>query len=458
MKKHKFIFRYNWYFYPIIIVAISALNGIFRAATPLFFVVGLVVLFFYYTDLYLFESKYGILLDKDSVLEKKKEELEHATNEFNLKIQELSNRYAPIEKDYQQKIEMLREELSALTQNTLFEHYDFSMYENLTSEQCKNELAILKNKEKTFLKKEDAINCYDFDTSKKTERERKRQILRCFNAECDNILANLSSRNIDSMRGKIIKSFESLNKLFECSDTEMDQELLQFKLQELDLVYTYAIKKDQEKELQRSIREQMLEEEKLRQEFEREKAKIEKDQAQFSKEINRLMAYIQKTSSDIEKQLYIDKIKELQEKLNQLEIAKKNIADREANARAGYVYIISNIGSFGENIYKIGMTRRLEPMDRINELSSASVPFVFDVHAMIFSADAPELESMLHKKFDKKRVNRVNTRKEFFNVTLDEIEAAVKKHYNKTTEFIRVPVAEEYNETLQILKQESLSS
>ncbi len=458
MRKHKFIFRYIWYFYPIIIAVLFTLNCVFRVAAPLFFTVGFVVLFLYYIDLYLFESKYGILLDKDSDLEKKKEELGHATNEFNLQIQELSKRYAPIEKLYQQKIEMLREELNVLTQNTFTEHYDFSMYENFTSEQCKNELAILKNKEKTFLKKEDAITYYDFDVSKKTERDRKRQILRCFNAECDNILANLSSRNIDSMRGKIIKSFESLNKLFECSDTEMDQELLQFKLQELDLVYTYAIKKDQEKELQRSIREQMLEEEKVRQELEREKVKIEKDQSQFSKEINRLMAYIQKTSSDIEKQLYIDKIKELQEKLNQLEIAKKNIADREANARAGYVYIISNIGSFGENIYKIGMTRRLEPMDRINELSSASVPFVFDVHAMIFSADAPELESMLHKKFDKKRVNRVNTRKEFFNVTLDEIEAAVKKHYNKTTEFIRIPVAEEYNETLQILKQESLSS
>ena len=142
----------------------------------------------------------------------------------------------------------------------------------------------------------------------------------------------------------------------------MEQKLLQYKLDELNLVYTYELKKEQEREQQKAIKEQMIEEEKVRREIERQKAKLEKDQTQCSNEINRLLGYMQKTQDDVEKQLYIDKIKELEEKLKQLEADKATILEREANARAGYVYVISNIGSFGENVYKIGMTRRLEPI------------------------------------------------------------------------------------------------
>lgn len=169
----------------------------------------------------------------------------------------------------------------------------------------------------------------------------------------------------------------------------------------------------------------------------------------------KLLGYMQKTSSDVEKQLYIDKIKELEEKLKELESAKESVLEREANARAGYVYIISNIGSFGDDIYKIGMTRRLEPMDRIKELSSASVPFEFDVHAMIFSDNAPELENILHKHFEAQSVNRVNLKKEFFHVSLDEIEKVVKENYNNTVEFTRIPVANEYRQTQAILQAEA---
>ncbi len=289
---------------------------------------------------------------------------------------------------------------------------------------------------------------------KKELKENAKQILRSFNSECDNVLLNLSVKNIDSMRNKITKSFESLNKIFSIDGIQLDRKLLQYKLEELNLVYTYELKKEQEREQQKAIKEQMLEEEKVRREIERQKAKIEKDQTQCSNEINKLINYMQKTTSDIEKQLYIDKIKELEDKLKALEADKEAVLEREANARAGYVYVISNIGSFGDNVYKIGMTRRLEPMDRIKELGSASVPFEFDVHAMIFSDDAPSLETALHKKFEKQSMNRVNLRKEFFKVSLDDIEKVVKESYNNTVTFTRIPIAKEYNETLQILKQE----
>ena len=146
-------------------------------------------------------------------------------------------------------------------------------------------------------------------------------------------------------------------------------------------------------------------------------------------------------------QIFLLKKSEIESHLQHIDQEIKDIDYREANQKAGYVYIISNIGSFGEGIYKIGMTRRLDPQDRVDELGDASVPFKFDVHAMIFSDDAPALEAALHRAFDSRKVNMVNNRKEFFRVTLDEIEDVVKKSYDKTVEFTRLPQAEQYRET-----------
>lgn len=148
-----------------------------------------------------------------------------------------------------------------------------------------------------------------------------------------------------------------------------------------------------------------------------------------------------------------EKLDEMQTQVSKID---KNLADidyREANQRVGYVYVISNIGSFGENIYKIGMTRRLNPQERVDELGNASVPFNFDVHAMIFSKDAPALENALHHAFDDKKVNMVNKRREFFNVSLDEIEKVVKENFDGSVEFEKTALAEQYRESLKIKKE-----
>ena len=140
---------------------------------------------------------------------------------------------------------------------------------------------------------------------------------------------------------------------------------------------------------------------------------------------------------------------------NQIIDTSKAIEDvdyREANRKAGYVYIISNIGAFGENVYKIGMTRRLDPQERVDELSDASVPFNFDVHAMIFTEDAPKLETALHNAFEKKKLNKINTRREFFAVTLEEIKSEVRKNFDKTVEWIDIPEAEQYRQSKLIQK------
>ncbi|EGT4699444.1 GIY-YIG nuclease family protein, partial [Clostridioides difficile] len=145
---------------------------------------------------------------------------------------------------------------------------------------------------------------------------------------------------------------------------------------------------------------------------ENQKRKLKKEELQFKNELLRLKSTIPEDEND--KLEWEQKINSIEEKLALLSKDLDDVLNREQNTRAGHVYIISNIGSFGENIYKIGVTRRLDPTERINELSSASVPFKYDIHATIFSEDAPKLESALHKAFDNKRVNKVNNRKEFF--------------------------------------------
>ncbi|CAI3537701.1 DUF4041 domain-containing protein [Clostridium neonatale] len=378
------------------------------------------------------------------------EKSKNLENNHNNRLNSLTQKYNSL----MQKFNLLQTEYDSLNKDVILKHYDLSDYDGLTSEECKNKITLLKIQEKELIKSNNAVTVYS-DANKSVINNNLKQILRCFNTECDNILMNLSVKNIDNMRGKISKSFESINKIFKVDGLELNKSILELKLEELNLVYTYEIKREQEREYQKEIKAQMIEEEKVRREIEQEKKKIEKDQAQFTNEINKLMKYLQKTSNDTEKQLYIDKVKELEEKLKELEKAKETVLERGANAKAGFVYIISNIGSFGEDVYKIGMTRRLEPMDRIKELSSASVPFEFDVHAMIFSDDAPDLEAKLHKHFQKQSINRVNPRKEFFRVALDEIEQVVKENFNNTVEFTRIPVAKEYRQSLTISQEEN---
>lgn len=415
-------------------------------------VIGIVLIIMQYLQDKKLIKIYGSIDTLESKISEKNEDI----NKLDSRIEFLKKQYSNDQQSFQLSKWELEKEILSLEQEVLCKHYIFSDYDALTSEECKNKLTLLKAEEQEAIKSSSPFEIIPVGNKKQLDNNCK-QILRCFNSECDNVLLNLSVKNIDSSRNKITKSFETLNKVFAVDGVKMKHFLLEYKLEELNLVYTYELKKEQEKELQKAIKEQMLEEEKVRKEIEHQKAKIEKDQTQCSNEINKLMNYMQKTDNDVEKQLYIDKIHELEAKLQQLEADKATVLEREANARAGYVYIISNIGSFGENVYKIGMTRRLEPMDRIKELSSASVPFEFDVHAMIFSDDAPALETSLHQTFDKKRVNLVNAHKEFFKVSIDEIEDVVKSNYNNTVTFTKIPVAKEYNETLEIIKNNSTS-
>lgn len=435
----------KWYLNTVFICLMFALSYFIIP-----FIIGVVLVILQHKENKLLVATYGKADTLNNSMQDKERHIQKLDDD-------ISSRNARIN-ELKDEAQNLASEISSLEADTICSQYLLSDYDGLTSEECKNKLALIKSDEQKDIKDNKLLEIQSNALSKKILNEKCKQITREFNTECDNALLNLTCKKIDTIRGKITKAYETLNKSYAQDYVQLSKRFLEYKLDELNLVYTYELKKEQEREQQRAIKEQMIEEEKVRKEIERQKAQIEKDQAQCNNEINRLMAYMQKTQNDVEKQLYIDKIKALEEKLKALEADKATVLEREANARAGYVYVISNIGSFGENVYKIGMTRRLEPMDRIKELSSASVPFEFDVHAMIFSDDAPTLEATLHQKFERQSVNRVNLRKEFFKVSLDEIEDVVKNDFNNTTEFTRIPVAKEYYETLDILKHEEISN
>ena len=350
----------------------------------------------------------------------------------------------------------LKSELASLQKQTVVEMVKIDPYLELRSDEIKNRMALLSNEEDEMIKSGKAVSTLGSLTGKALTTQTK-QLLRCFNAEAEGIIDHLTVKNVDSARTRLQRAFDANNKIFAADGVALTGAFLSLKLEELSATYAYLLQVEEEKEQRRAIREQMVEEEKVRREIEREKKKIDKDRQQFSQEVQKLMGYMQKSQDDVEKQLYIDKIRELEEKLKTLEVDEKTVLERENNAKAGFVYIISNIGSFGDRVFKIGMTRRLEPMDRIAELSSASVPFPFDVHAMIFSEDAPALEAMLHQHFRADQVNKVNTRKEFFRVDLAEIKKLVLENFNNTVHFVDVPEATEYRETLRLEQEASAS-
>ena len=289
------------------------------------------------------------------------------------------------------------------------------------------------------------------DTSFKQDKKNSIKLAyRAFNAECDAIISKVDWKNIKQMEARIKKAYETINKLASNSMfiAHLDKEDLNLKLEELYLTHEYALKKQEEREEQRRIQEQIREEQKAIKEFEDARIQAEKDERAYQKALLQAQKDLEK-ANEAERSAFETKIAELQAQLQEAESRKERAISQAQLTKSGYIYVISNIGSFGENIYKIGMTRRLEPMDRINELGDASVPFKFDVHALIFSENAPELETKLHNHFKDKAVNLINLKKEFFNVSLNEIEKVVHENYAEI-EFTQIAEAKDYRETLAI--------
>lgn len=329
--------------------------------------------------------------------------------------------------------------------------YDFA-----TSEQYKSRLQHIRDQQKAMIKNGQAVTGFtnwavngNHAEGKRMVKDMQKLLLRAFNSECDELIDKVKYNNFDVAYKRMVNSCESISKLGRIMGIAITNNYFSLKQAELSLALEYRQKKQQEKEEQKEIRARMREEAKLQKEIEEARRKIEKEKYHYLNALRSIDMQINSTPES-EKANLLLKRQEIVNELVEIDKSLKDIDYREANVRAGYVYVISNIGSFGENVYKIGMTRRLEPMDRVDELGDASVPFKFDVHAMIFSDNAPALEAALHRAFDDRKLNMVNTRREFFNVTLDEIEAEVKKNFDKTVEFTRFAPAEQYRESLKI--------
>lgn len=344
----------------------------------------------------------------------------------------------------------------------LFE--SFSLYEPRydfqNSALYKEKLDLIRNEQKEMIKEGTAcVGSQDWSVNNSKAQGRKmvndmiKIVLRSFNNECDSTISNVKFNNVQSCEKRINSSFDTLNKLGKIMQVHISDYYLKLKFLELYLAHEYKEKKQQEKEEQKQIRDQMREEAKLQKEIEDVRRTIEKEKKHYSNALLKAQKQLENCSNEEEVLLLQAKIAEISENLTEIEKQSTDLDYREANQRAGYVYVISNIGSFGENVYKIGMTRRLDPYDRVNELGDASVPFNFDVHAMIFSNDAPKLEATLHRAFDDKKLNLINSRREFFKVSLEEIENIILKNHDNTAEFIRTADAEQYRESL-LIRQE----
>jgi hypothetical protein len=353
-------------------------------------------------------------------------------------------------------IKELKARIVSFEEEELLQSFGFykPLYDCADSAAYRQLLERIRDRQKEMVKGRNALRTeavFSIETDKtggkKIAKNLEKLILRAFNGECDATIDHVTFSNLDAIAARITKSYQDLNDLSQPVGISISQAYLNAKLEELHVCYEYQIKLKEEREQQRKIREEMREQARLIKEIEDARKKIEKEETHFNNVIAELQARMEAANAS-EKAQYEAKLREYQEQLAGVLKDKEEVEYREQSTRAGYVYIISNIGSFGEHTYKIGVTRRLEPQERIDELGDASVPFDFDVHAMIFSEDAPLLEGALHEHFADRTINKVNSRKEFFRVRLEDIEEVVRTHHNKVVEFTRIAKAEDYRLTL----------
>lgn len=396
--------------------------------------------------------KYKNIINMDQEVFKRKK----LCVDLNKRIKELKDSFISKREVYMKllkDISIVEEDLESISYGLYKPHFNFD-----TSEKFKEKINESRDRQRDLIKEKKAIICsteWEVGGSKKegrkmTERYMK-LMLRAFNNECDSAVLKVKWNNVLKMEERILKSFDAVNKLGESHHIEVIRDYLIQKMNELRLTHEFHEKLYEEKEEQRRIKAQMREEEKARREIEKAKEEAENEEERYGVALEKAKKEMEEAHG--EKAIELEgQILKLQKQLEEAHVNKERAISRAQMTKSGHVYVISNIGSFGENVFKIGMTRRLEPFDRVKELGDASVPFEFDIHAMIYSEDAPDLEGKLHRTFTDYRVNLVNHRKEFFNVPILEIEKKVKQLHGDI-EITKLAEAKEYHETIAIRGQ-----
>ena len=408
-------------------------------------------------------ERYKSISDIEAEVATQKKGLEQLINSKNEEVKSIEVNFNNLNSDYQAALETykkLRKEVSVF--ESKLDLIEFGIYEPVynfeKSDDYRNEQNKIIALQKDLISADDAAICNTNWTVEGSEAKGravvkvyKKLMLRAFNGECDVLIAKVKWNNVNQMKERMQKLFDAINKLGQGFNVYISNQYLSLKLKELILEHEYQTKRQQEKEEMRAIQDELREEEKAKREFEQAQREAEKEEANYQKALDKARKEYEISTGDKHDKLQAQ-IEKLELELKEAQEKKERALSMAQQTKRGHVYIISNIGSFGENVYKIGMTRRLEPTDRVKELGDASVPFQFDIHAMIYSDEAPTLENELHKAFTNKKVNMLNYRKEFFNVTLDEIEQKIKET-GIDAEFSRLPEAMEYRETLAILEK-----
>lgn len=364
-------------------------------------------------------------------------ELRHS--QWTTAVQELQAQHARLEAEVAQ----LRTRVSDLTDEAALQEVGIYRYTHPleTAAEYQDNLKTLREQMKTAFRDGHGVSATTNWTVNGKVTEGRRMVkdfsqlmFRAYNAEADNLVRTLKPYRLSAATDRLTNTKMLIARLGKTMDITITDYYHSLRIYELQLVSDYLAKKEEEKEAARAERERQREEEKARREFEAEKARLAKERAHYLAVSEKLVA-----NGDTEGAA------EWHAKLEEIDAAIAEVTSREANIRAGYVYVISNIGSFGGDVVKVGMTRRLTPMDRINELGDASVPFKFDVHALIFSHDAVGLESELHRRLEASRLNKVNLRREFFRTTPHVVRQAIESiDGTKLLEFSELPEALEW--------------
>ncbi|MCC2030533.1 DUF4041 domain-containing protein [Microbacterium sp. YMB-B2] len=340
----------------------------------------------------------------------------------------------------------VQEEIVNLRDTAHLQEYGLFDFENAaeSSVVLATELESVRSEIKRLVRAGDATaatSTFTFNNSaakgRKFVNDMSRLLLRAYNAEAENCIKTVRAGNLDAAQKRLSTVSTQVERLGTMIDLRITPAYHRLRLKELELASRHLQALQAEKELERARRDELREQKKAEQELAREKERLQKERAHY---VNALAAL--EASGDLEG------AERLCAKLDDVEHAIENVDYRVANIRAGYVYVISNIGAFGPDVVKIGLTRRLDPMDRVNELGDASVPFRFDVHALFFADDAVAIETMLHQEFADQRLNKVNLRREYFRATPEQVLTALREHNVEVLEFALEPAAAEYRSSI----------
>ena len=344
------------------------------------------------------------------------------------------------------EVERLRAELIELTDSVLLQQVGIYQYHHPAenAEQYRVALHELQEEIKQSVRDGAAIeasNLFAYNNSlaqgRKMTKDFSRLMLRAYNAEADNCVRSVRAASVDSSRARLNRAAESIARLGSMMDMRVTPTYHDIRLREIELTGDYMIKKQEEREKAKEERERLREEKRAELELQAERERLDKEREHYQNSLSALLSQGRADEADA-----------LLERLTAIDDAIAANNYRIANIRAGYVYVISNIGAFGPGVVKIGLTRRLDPLERVRELGGAGVPFPFDVHAIYFSNDAVELENQLHQTFSERRVNHINRRREFFFVAPEEVRKVLTSKVGNLLDFQESPDAQQYHQSL----------